>query len=174
MQTQPLSHDRTCDVRTELPVAMTDEELLLEYRLTGNQDLFAELVHRYERELFNYLRRYLGDPLAAEDAFQTTFLQVPAKCDQFEEGRKVRPWLYRIATNQAIDAIRRNSRHRVLSLDQPGDHQSDEVGALIEILRAGPHFGLFLQGQFCQQGIRVWCAPEIIQAEGDTPQRGRR
>ena len=50
---------------------------------------FAELVRRYERELFNYLRRYLGDPGMAEDAFQATFLQVHLKADQFEEGRRV-------------------------------------------------------------------------------------
>jgi RNA polymerase sigma-70 factor (ECF subfamily) len=39
----------------------TDEELLLGYRETSDPDLFAELVRRYERELYSYLRRYLGD-----------------------------------------------------------------------------------------------------------------
>ena len=57
-----------------------DEELLLGYRESGDRDLFAELVHRYERELFSYLRRYLGDAEMAEDAFQAAFLQVHLKC----------------------------------------------------------------------------------------------
>ena len=41
--------------------AQSDEELLLQYREAGDRQLFSQLVHRYERELFSYLRRYLGD-----------------------------------------------------------------------------------------------------------------
>ena len=71
----------------------------------------------------------------AEDAFQATFLQVHLKCDQFEEGRRFRPWLYTIATNQAIDAQRRNKRHRNLSLDRsPKGEGNDEVGSLVDLL----------------------------------------
>src|SRR6476620_11183319 len=83
---------------------LTDEELLARVRLAEDRAAFTELVHRYERELFSYLRRYLGDAEMAEDAFQATFLQVHLKSHQFEEGRKVRPWLYTIATHQPIDA----------------------------------------------------------------------
>ena len=113
--------------------AESDEQLLLSYRQTGRREQFAELVRRYERELFNYLRRYLGDPGMAEDAFQATFLQVHLKADQFEEGRRVRPWLYTIATNQAIDAQRRNRRHRMISLDRVGI-EGEEVGKLVDLL----------------------------------------
>lgn len=112
-----------------------DEELLQRYCQHGDRQAFAALVHRYERELYSYLRRYLGDSAMAEDAFQATFLQLHLKCDQFEEGRKVRPWLYTIATNQAIDAQRRNKRHRLVSLDRRNTHENeDELGALIELL----------------------------------------
>jgi RNA polymerase sigma-70 factor (ECF subfamily) len=96
----------------------SDEDLLLRYREEGDRRAFEELVGRYERELYNYLRHYLGDAEMAEDAFQAAFLQVHLKCDQFDAGRKVRPWLYTIATNQAIDARRRNRRHRMVSLDR--------------------------------------------------------
>lgn len=113
--------------------AESDEQLLLAYRQTGRREQFAELVQRYERELFNYLRRYLGDPGMAEDAFQATFLQVHLKADQFEEGRRFRPWLYTIATNQAIDAQRRNRRHRMVSLDRVG-MEGEEVGKLVDLL----------------------------------------
>jgi RNA polymerase sigma-70 factor, ECF subfamily len=113
----------------------TDEKLLAEYRQHGDRQAFAQLVSRYERELFSYLRRYLGDAEMAEDAFQATFLQVHLKCDQFEEGRRFRPWLYTIATNQAIDAQRRNKRHRNLSLDRsPKGEGHDEVGSLADLL----------------------------------------
>ena len=85
------------------------------------------LVHRYERELYSYLRRYLGDAAMAEDAFQGTFLQIHLKCGQFEPGRKFRPWLYTIATNQAIDAQRRNKRHRMVSLDRRQKGESERT-----------------------------------------------
>jgi RNA polymerase sigma-70 factor (ECF subfamily) len=74
--------------------------------------------------LYHYLRRYLGDEQLAEDAFQLTFLQVYLKSDQFERGRKFRPWLYAIATNQATDMQRRNRRHRMVSLDRPTEDQT--------------------------------------------------
>src|SRR6478672_10341089 len=114
--------------------SQTDEELLLAYRESGDADLFAELVRRYERELFSYLRRYLGDAEMAEDAFQAAFLQVHLKCQQFEPGRAVRPWLYTIATNQAIDAQRRNRRHRMVSLDRSSGSEGEEVGKLMDLL----------------------------------------
>jgi RNA polymerase sigma-70 factor (ECF subfamily) len=114
---------------------LSDEELLARYRNHADRQAFAAIVHRYERELFSYLRRYLGDATMAEDAFQATFLQVHLKCDQFEEGRKFRPWVYTIATNQAIDAQRRNKRHRNVSLDRNTKPEgSDDVGSLIDLL----------------------------------------
>ncbi len=99
----------------------TDEELIQEYRTTGRRSHFETLVHRYERELFNYLRHYLGNAESAEDVFQLTFMQIHQKCDLFEEGRKFRPWLYRIATNQAIDLHRKMRRHQMVSLDENHD-----------------------------------------------------
>jgi len=115
---------------------LSDEWLLAKYRETGNRELFEQLVRRYERELFNYLRRYLGDAEMAEDVFQATFLQVHLKCDQFETGRRFRPWLYTVATNQAIDARRRNRRHQMVSLDRDGggNLDGDEVGRLVNLL----------------------------------------
>ncbi len=113
---------------------MTDEELLLEYRVTGNAKLFETLVKRYERELYNYLRRFLGNQVLAEDAFQATFIQVHLKCQLYDAERKVRPWLYTVATNQAIDIQRRNRRHRLVSLDRPNRMQHDELGTLVDVL----------------------------------------
>ncbi|MGD9721032.1 MAG: RNA polymerase sigma factor [Pirellulales bacterium] len=116
---------------------MSDEALLSAYRDHADRLAFAELVNRYERELFSYLRRYLGDASLAEDTFQATFLQVHLKCDQFDEGRKFRPWLYTIATNQAIDAQRRNKRHRSVSLDRnTRHHEQDELGSLMSLLES--------------------------------------
>ncbi len=114
--------------------AWTDEQLLAGYQEHGDSRFFSELVRRYERELYSYLYRFLGDASMAEDTFQATFLQVHLKHDQFTEGRKVRPWLYAIATHKAIDAQRRNRRHRVISLDRTGQNDNNDLGTLLDLV----------------------------------------
>jgi RNA polymerase sigma-70 factor (ECF subfamily) len=102
----------------------SDEDVLIRYRETGERSLFNLLMERYKREIYSYLRRYIGSTEMAEDAFQGTFLQVHLKCHQFDSSRRFRPWLYAIATNQAIDVQRRNKRHRMVSLDRtPNDSE---------------------------------------------------
>jgi len=114
----------------------SDEELLACFR-EGQSEAFGALVRRYEAELFGYLRRYLGDSSLAEDVFQNTFVQVFSKIGQYEAGRAVRPWLYTIATHQAIDALRRNGRHMTLSIDQERDHsQGAESSQLLSMLES--------------------------------------
>ena len=128
----------------ELPDPITscsDEDLLLRFR-KGETEMFGVLVKRYERELYGYLRRYLGDASLAEDVFQNTFLQLYTKIKQYESGRPVRPWLYTIATHQAIDALRRNGRHQAVSLDQQrmdaGDGEVQSLMETLEHLGPGP------------------------------------
>src|SRR5579872_3938357 len=126
----------------ELPDTLTvcsDEDLLIRFR-RGQTEAFGALVRRYERELYGYLRRYVGDGSLAEDVFQNTFLQLYLKSGQYEAGRPVRPWLYTIATHQAIDALRRNSRHQAVSLEQRREESSDgELRSLLETLEGrGP------------------------------------
>ena len=121
---------------------MSDEQLFRQYRESEDSLIFTELVSRYQRELYNYLRRFLNDAVMAEDVFQATFLQVHVKRELFESGRKFRPWLYTIATNQAIDAQRRNRRHKRLSLDQAQRTSGEDLGTLMEVVasgEAGPH-----------------------------------
>ncbi len=122
-------------------IEASDEELLARYR-KGQREAFGVLVRRYERELYGYLRRYLGDGNLAEDVFQNTFLTLYTKIGSYEAGRPVRPWLYTIATHQAIDALRRNGRHQAVSLDQERDDAAcDEFPQLVSLLEsrvAGP------------------------------------
>lgn len=105
-----------------------DEYLIARYRETNDRTYFEQLIRRYEREIYSYLRRYIGNAELAEDAFQGTFLQVHLKCHQFDMDRRFRPWLYAIATNQAIDVQRRNKRHRMVSLDRSSSGEKDDRG----------------------------------------------
>lgn len=122
------------------PVASASDEELLGRFQRGETEVFGPLVKRYERELFGYLRRYLGEDALAEDVFQNTFLRLYEKIDKYEAGRPVRPWIYSIATHQAIDALRRAGRRTAVSLDQT-NHQDagDEANSLAGLLAAtGP------------------------------------
>lgn len=92
----------------ELP-SDSDEDLLVRLR-DGERQVFGTLVKRYERELYGYLRRYLGSDDLAEDVFQNTFIQIFRKIGLYEPGRPARPWIYAVATNQAIDALRKRQR----------------------------------------------------------------
>ena len=85
-----IDHLQPSATGTDALTDRTDEELLIEYRSRMDRLVFEELVRRYEKELYGYLRHYLGDAEMAADVFQQTFLQVHMKCDQFEPGRKVR------------------------------------------------------------------------------------
>lgn len=119
----------------------SDEELLALFR-QGAAEAFGALVRRYEGEMYGYLRRYLGDSDLADDVFQNTFLQLYTKIGQYEPGRPVRPWLYAIATNQAIDALRRENRHHAVRLgsdmEDAGDGDVPQLLTLLECRDPGP------------------------------------
>jgi RNA polymerase sigma-70 factor (ECF subfamily) len=81
----------------------------------GDEAAFANLVERHRRELHVHCYRMLGSFEEAEDLVQETFLRAWRSRASFEGGPGFRAWLYRIATNASLDAIRLRSR-RVASL----------------------------------------------------------
>jgi len=115
-------------VVADAPAALSDEQLLLAYRELGDRSSLEALVRRYQGELYGFLRRYLRDDVLAEDAFQLTFLQVHKKAALFDSTRRFRPWLYSVATNQAIDLKRAEKRRRLHSLDGIGN-SAEQRGA---------------------------------------------
>jgi RNA polymerase sigma-70 factor (ECF subfamily) len=151
-----VSNSRENVANSEPLLSWSDEELLTGFR-QGQREAFGLLVRRYERELYGYLRRYLGDDTLADDVFQNTFLQVFVKIDQYEAGRPVRPWLYTIATNQAVDALRRNGRRPAASLDQMVRETSEgEVRSLLDLLESNsPDPLLLLQDEERRLKVRA-------------------
>jgi RNA polymerase sigma-70 factor, ECF subfamily len=73
----------------------------------GDARAFDALFQRYARPIHGYLSRLTGNPAAAEDLSQQTFLSLVRARGRFQEGSRVRPWLYAIATNAARDWQRR-------------------------------------------------------------------
>jgi len=119
---------------------LSDEELLEAYRL-GDRKPFGQLVERYQRELFHFLVRFLGDRAAAEDVFQETFLQVHQSAAQFDTQRRFRPWLFTIAANKARDLMRSQARRPTNPLQasiNPGDEGSGQFLDLMESAQEMP------------------------------------
>jgi RNA polymerase sigma-70 factor, ECF subfamily len=144
-ETRARSAIASTDVSESIPTeARTDEQLLLAYQ-QGDKPSFAKLVERYQRELFHFLVRFLGDRAAAEDVFQETFLQVHQSADQFDTARRFRPWLFTIAANKARDLIRSQARRPTNPLQasiNPGDDESGEFMDLMSSSDAFPDEGI--------------------------------
>jgi RNA polymerase sigma factor (sigma-70 family) len=82
----------------------------------GHERAFEALVHRYRRPLLRYCRRMQLPDTRAEDVLQQAFLQAWTALGRGTEVREVRPWLYRIVHNTALNAMRRNAEeHRELT-----------------------------------------------------------
>jgi RNA polymerase sigma-70 factor, ECF subfamily len=68
---------------------------------------FAHLFEEFSAPIYNYVLRMVGDADRAADITQDTFIKAYRKLDSLTDATSTRAWLYRIATNTAIDEIRR-------------------------------------------------------------------
>ncbi len=82
-----------------------DLELMLGVR-RGEEASFEELLRRYRGPLVNYFSRWLRDPGLAEDLAQEVFLRVYKARARYRPDARFTTWLYRIATNLALNALR--------------------------------------------------------------------
>src|SRR6202044_2846811 len=76
----------------------------------GDEDAFRELTDPYRRELQIHIYRIVGSVHDAEDLLQETLLAAWRGLAQFEGRASVRAWLYQIATNRSLDALRASRR----------------------------------------------------------------
>jgi RNA polymerase sigma-70 factor, ECF subfamily len=76
----------------------------------GDEDAFRELTDPYRRELQLHVYRIVGSVQDAEDLLQETLLAAWRGLERFQERASVRAWLYRIATNRSLDALRASHR----------------------------------------------------------------
>ena len=109
----------------------TDKKLI-DAHLKGDKTAFAELVRRYGDSVLGYLTKMSGSRQQAEDLFQETFKRIHEKAHTLR-GNHFKPWLFTIATNVAIDGMRRRRRLQVVSLNQKldcADGRCEELGAV--------------------------------------------
>ena len=103
------SADAALSRRTPLVRFQTDERLIALMR-EGHERAFEFLVRRYQGRLLAFCRRLLGSPQDAEDVLQEVFAAAHAAILADSRPINARPWLYRIATNTALDSLRRRKR----------------------------------------------------------------
>jgi RNA polymerase sigma-70 factor (ECF subfamily) len=104
----------------------TDAEVMLRVK-AGDQSAFDYLVQKYRRPLVSFMYRMARNSAAAEDLAQEVFLRVYRSRQSYEASAKFTTWLYRIATNLAVNHARdtRHERPEVsVSLDETNDDSS--------------------------------------------------
>src|SRR5215831_3716860 len=109
----------------------SDAEVMLRAK-AGDRSAFEYLVRKYRRPMVNFMYRMARNAAAAEDLAQEVFLRVYRSRESYEASAKFTTWLYRIATNLAVNHSR-DTRHErpenMASLDEP----DEETGRTIDI-----------------------------------------
>ena len=113
----------------------TDAHLVREY-LAGKDRAFEKLFKRYERPLFSFIFRFVGDRQSAEDMFQQTWMKVIKGLPNYEERGSFSSWLFGIANNCCVDRARKETRARVddLTSSEGMDRLPDENSGVEELL----------------------------------------
>ncbi len=100
-------------------MARTDVQLMLDVK-AGDEQSFALLLHRYRTPLVNFLYRMVRNREQAEDLAQEVFIRVYRARADYVPSAKFTTWLFRIATNLALNSVRDTRHQRMeISLDAP-------------------------------------------------------
>ena len=109
----------------------SDAQVMLRVK-AGDQSAFDYLVQKYRRPLVSFMYRMARNAAAAEDLAQEVFLRVYRSRESYQASAKFTTWLYRIATNLAVNHAR-DTRHQrpeaTVSLDEP----DSETGTTVEL-----------------------------------------
>lgn len=96
---------------------MTDAQLIEKY-LSGDISGFNTLVRRWEKLLFNFVYRYLGDFELAKDVTQKVFIRIYKNLHKLKDHSKFSNWIYTIASNLCKDELKKRKKNNSISLDQ--------------------------------------------------------
>ena len=95
----------------------TDEQIATRVQ-QGDSNAFGELIERYQAKLMRYARKFLSDPEDAADVVQDIFIKAYQNIQSFDTARRFSPWIYRIAHNEFVNALKKKQASRtVFSFD---------------------------------------------------------
>jgi len=120
-------------------MARTDVQLMLDVK-AGDEASFELLLHRYRTPLVNFLYRMVRNREQAEDLAQEVFLRVYRAREDYVPSAKFTTWLFRIATNLALNSVR-DTRYRKLevSIDAPISEAEDGDERTLDIPEKHPN-----------------------------------
>ena len=99
---------------------MNEEQAWVFQAQKGDDQAFTQLVEAYQKPVYNLCYRMLGEPEAAEDASQETFLRAYQHLGRYDASRPFATWLLSIAAHYCIDRLRRR-RFSTFSIDDEED-----------------------------------------------------
>ena len=103
-----------------LLLSRVSDELLARQAARGSERAFASLYERYHQQLYRYCRSIVRNDADAQDVLQSTFTAALSALRRDRRNAPLRPWLYRIAHNEAITLLRRRSRESSHELPESG------------------------------------------------------
>ena len=107
------------------------DKSLMQAHISGDPDAFGEIVRQYGPGLLGYISKLNGRDHSSEDVFQETFKRVHEKSHTFR-GDRLKPWIYRIATNIVFDRARRKKRLKFVSLNISSEDGKTDAAAMVE------------------------------------------
>jgi RNA polymerase sigma-70 factor (ECF subfamily) len=104
------------------------DQVLVERCRAGDREAFTELVVRYQRPIYNAALWILRKPEDASDVAQTVFVKVAEQLDDYDPQFRFFSWIYRIAVNESLNALRRSRHHESFddAIDVPSEGASPE------------------------------------------------
>lgn len=90
----------------------------------GNQDAFAELVKRYEKQIFSLAYRLIGDYDEAADLAQEAFIRIYQMLHRYDPEKRFFSWMYRVAQNTCLNAMQRRPSN-VVPVERAEEYFSD-------------------------------------------------
>ncbi len=109
-----------------------NEKALLEKAKNGDLDAFEKLIEGYQKKVFNIVYRMIGNPDDASELTQEVFIRVFRSIGSFKEESQFSTWIYKIATNICLDELRKQKKHKVISLDEEIKSDDGEMKRQIE------------------------------------------
>ncbi|MGI6669596.1 MAG: RNA polymerase sigma factor [Acetivibrionales bacterium] len=94
------------------------EKLLISKSKAGDVEAFEELIEAYQKKIFNYAYRIIGNYDDAADLAQEALIRIFKSIGGFKEQSSFSTWIYRITTNVCLDEIRRRKNKKEYSLDE--------------------------------------------------------
>jgi RNA polymerase sigma-70 factor, ECF subfamily len=123
---------------TERTMPISDDDLMCRFQ-QGDESGFRRLLERYQDRILNFVYRMVSDRYLAEDLTQEVFVRIYVNAGRYHPGSRFAPWLYRIASNMAINELRRRKRWRFVAINNnPSDTDRNVITDIMDENTANP------------------------------------